>query len=64
MQSMAVELTNQMKGKSVSTVIKNWPETEAIFKTLYEMAEPDGMTTPLDAIIKRHMPAMLAAPTA
>lgn len=61
--ALAAEVVEQITGKSIATVVKNWPEIESFVLECYEIHNPDGMVTPFSSVLSKYLPA-LPAPAA
>lgn len=58
--ALAAEVVEQITGKSIATVVKNWPEIESFVLECYEIHNPDGMVTPFSSVLSKYLPALPA----
>ena len=61
--ALAAEVADQITGKSIATVVKNWPEIESFVLECYEIHNPDGMVTPFSSVLSKYLPALPAPET-
>lgn len=59
-KALVDEVADQITGKSIATVVKNWPEIESFVLECYEIHNPDGMVTPFSSVLSKYLPALPA----